>query len=177
MLVTHTWCKALCRGLGGQPKEHVLHPQRLEPKSGEGRCSWMKRACWDELQKLAEQASEKQCIASSIMNGARGKWPRAESGEKTWPKEMPESLTFDEGHGRGGKRADQRGRLKLIQKFLVVSYMEHLLSEQASTEFLWSLGSLPPPGDLPRPGVELTSLVSPRVARQIVYHWVTSGAP
>ena len=177
MLVTHTRCKAPCRGLGGQPREHMLHPQLLEPKSGEGRCSWMKWALWDELQKLAEQASEKQCVSSSIMNGARGKWPRAESRKKTWPEEMPENLTFDEGSGRGGKRADQTDWFKLIQKFLVFSYIEHLLSEQASTEFLWSPGSLPPPGDLPHPGVKLTSLVSPCVARQVLYHWATSEAP
>ena len=61
MLATHTRRKALCGGLGGQTREHMLHPQLLEPKSGEGRCLWMKWAHWNKLQKLAEQASEKQC--------------------------------------------------------------------------------------------------------------------
>lgn len=66
----------------------------------------------------AEQASDETVHVSSIMNGARGKWPRKSQEEKTWPKEMSESWDSDSGFKEGiNTEADPN------PKVLVFSYM------------------------------------------------------
>ena len=47
------------------------------------------------------------------------------------------------------------------------SYSVHGLSQQEQ----WSGLPRPPPGDLPAPGIEPSSLMSPSIGRQVFYHW------
>ena len=47
------------------------------------------------------------------------------------------------------------------------------LSMEFSREEYWSVLPFPPPGDLPDPGLEPTSLVSPALAGRFFYHWTT----
>ena len=46
-----------------------------------------------------------------------------------------------------------------------------------SRQEYWSGLSFPTPGDLPNPGIEPTSLASPGIGRQILYHCTTWEAP
>ena len=51
------------------------------------------------------------------------------------------------------------------------------LSMGFSRQEYWSELSFPPPGDLPNPEIEPSSLESPALARGILYHWASWEAP
>ena len=53
---------------------------------------------------------------------------------------------------------------------LIVKERASGLSMGFSRQIYWSGLPCPPPGDLPNPGMEPVSLMSPAIGRQVLYH-------
>ena len=63
-------------------------------------------------------------------------------------------------------------RFGCVQLFATLWTVAHqaLLSMELSRQEYWSGLPCPPPGDLPYPGIKPTSLKSPELGRQVLYH-------
>ena len=68
-------------------------------------------------------------------------------------------------------------RFSCVQLFVTLWTVAHqtLLSTEFSRQESWSGLPCPPPGDLPNPGIEPTSLPPPCISRRVLYHWCHLG--